>query len=335
MASRTRPHPSDGPRGSQPIESDSDDAVRSPLTAEELELFSREADSATRETFTPRLETPPFLKRTLMFLLIGGFGLLLFFFMLETAQAIDAILRRPAWIAWPVVALIFSAIGFVLFRLGVVLLRLRRLPKIRRGIGDPRKGNATEREALRRELLKQLNVVAKQEAETNSPLAVQAQQLIASADNTPSSAWLEQYSRTIQKALAEAAGRDVRKIALAAGVSAAFSPWRLLDTLIAFNASTEAANCVLRRFGIRPDSFVIVAFAFDTFLTTFFAAAVDEISEDLAKDLQERLGGEFTGNAIGYLGPKLAQGIGIAYFVRRLGRRMIRRLEPVRPIERY
>ena len=54
------------------------------------------------------------------------------------------------------------------------------------------------------------------------------------------------------------------------------------------------------------------------------------MTEDLAQDLSERLSGEFGGKALGLLGPKIAQGLGIAYFARRLGRRMIRRLEAVK-----
>jgi len=311
------------------------DSGSPPLSDEERAVFINDVRGGAKEAPRSKLETPPFLKRTLVFLLVVGFGLLGFLILLETVQAIDAILRCPSWIAWPLVALILGLLGYVLVRLGVLLVRLRRLPVINRGgHSDPRDRNASEPRALRLQLLKHLDAIAKQESAAGSLLAHDAHDLIASADDMPINAWLEQYHRKIQEPLVEAAGKDIRNIALAAGVSAVFSPWRLLDTLIAFNASVEAAQCALRRFGIRPDITVTVAFAFDTFLTTFFAAAVDEITEDLAKDLQERLGGEFVGTAVGYLGPKLAQGIGIAYFVRRLGRRMIRRLEPVRLSDR-
>ena len=257
--------------------------------------------------------------------------MLLFFFILQIIQTIDAIFGWPPIFAWPLITLIFILISYAAVRLVVLLFHLRTLKKIHRGgHEDPRQRNESERKVLRAELVKHLNIIAKQESETNPSLARDAQRLIEDSGNIPSTAWLERYHRKIQEPLVNAASKDVRKIALAAGVSAALSPWRLLDTLIAFNASVEAAQCALCRFGIRPDSTATTAFAVDTFLTTFFAAAVDEISEDLAKDLQERLGGEFAGNAVGYLGPKLAQGIGIAYFVRRLGRRMIRRLEAVK-----
>lgn len=302
---------------------------RPPLSEEEQEPFDRESKNPVNEA-GPKLETPQFMKRLFASLLGVGFGLLALFFMLQTAQAINAILSWSPWVAWPLVILIFFLIGYVIFRLGVMFYRLRKLLRINRGAaGDPRDRNTSERKALRVELGKHLDVIAKQESEANPTLAQDARKLKDDVEK-PSNAWLEQYVRNVQKPLAEAAEQDVRKIALTAGVSAAFSPWRLLDTLIAFNASVEAAQYTLQRFGIHPDGTTTMAFAFDTFLATFFAATVDEISEDLAVDLQEHLGGEFAGNAVGYLGPKLAQGIGIAYFVRRLGRRMIRRLETVK-----
>ena len=306
-------------------------SARPPLSDEEREIFEESGYDNKEEATNKGLDTPPVLKRTLVLLLVVGFGLLGFLILLQSIQAIGTILLWPSWLAWPLLALIFTLISYAILRLCLVFFRLRRLPHIYRDNPvEPGNRSPSECRALRDQLCKHLEIIASQNLGARSSLAEDAHVLIESADEIPFTAWLAEYVNKIQEPLAKAAKQDVRKIAIAAGVSAAFSPWRLLDTLIAFNASVEAAQCTLRRFGIRPDTTATVTFALDTFLATFFAAAVDEITEDLAIDLQERIGGEVAGNAVGYLGPKLAQGIGIAYFVRRLGRRMIRRLETVK-----
>lgn len=335
MTSRKRPHPgrpeADGVHPTEQMLVSNSASSRSPLSEEEQEVFKKPQADVEEATHSPGIDTPPFIKRTLAFLLVVGFGLLGFVILLQTIQAVGTLLLWTPWLAWPLLALISILIGYVIVRLCVVLVRLRKLPRIYcERPADPRNRTTAECLALRDQLVKHLNIIADQKLAASSTLANEAHVLIETANEMPFTAWLQDYIQKIQTPLADAAKRDVRQIALAAGVSAAFSPWRLLDTLIAFNASIEAAQCTLRRFGLRPDNTTTMAFAFDTFLATFFAAAVDEITEDLAKDLQERIGGEFAGNAVGYLGPILTQGIGIAYFVRRLGRRMIHRLETVK-----
>ncbi len=270
-----------------------------------------------------------FLKRTFGILLAVGFSLLGIYLFSHLIQAIYAILVWPPWVSLPLLSLLGLLLLYIVLRLLKLWFAIRKLPKLQRlDRCSIERMNARQRDALRASLVPQLKHILKLRSGRSEGLVNQVEQLLASVAYTPSDAWLETYRGEVLSELGQNAGEVVWRIATVAGVSAALSPWKLLDAFIAFNAAVEVAGKVLRIYGFQPDAAMAVAFAFDTFVSTFFAAAFEEIAEDIAQDAAERISSELGAKATQVLAPKMAQGLAITFFVRRLGRRMIRRMTP-------
>ena len=273
--------------------------------------------------------TPPVLRRAVGGLLAFGFGLLIFFLSLELIQTINLLLEWPAYTGWPVLALLLSLMGYGIFRLAKVLISIREMPIVSRlEPGELETLPGRRKEEIRKQLLGQMEYLRRQRKDPEDRLHPVLDRLSAEAASHPAGQWIRDYDRLILSPLGKEARDRVRKIALTAGASAALSPWRILDAIIAFNAATQGAHDVLRIHGIRPSQAVAVAFAFDTFLNTFLATVVEDVSTDLVDSLTAQVSAETGASAAKVLAPKIAEGLTTAVFVRRLGNRMIRRLHP-------
>lgn len=299
-----------------------------PLTEEEIE--QAKAPAAPPPAPVRKTSTPAVFRRALAGVLAIGFGLLFFYLALELIQTTNLLLSWPPWAGWPVLALLLSLVGYAVYRLGRILVSFRRLPIVERlEPGELERCPARRKDYVRDQLAAQLRYLREQRAgRDDDPLAEALGRLEAQVPSHPAGAWIRDYDREILAPLGREARDRVRKIALTAGTSAALSPWRILDAVIAFNAATQSAYEVLRIHGIRPDQTVALAFAFDTFLNTFLATVVEDVSSDLADSLTAQISAETGASAAKALAPKVAEALATAVFVRRLGNRMIRRLHP-------
>lgn len=297
-----------------------------PLTPEEEARFQPNAPAASVPLRKP--SSPPVLRRAFAGLLGAGFGVLFFYLALELVQTVNLLLSWPPVAGWPILAALFGLIGYAVYRLGRILLGIRRLPLVSRiERGELETASGPRREEMRAQWLAQLRYLRRQRADrSEDPLAETLARLESEASSHPAGEWIREYHRMVLAPLSREARERVRQIALTAGASAALSPWRILDAIIAFNAAAQAAHDVLRIHGIRPDQSVAVAFAFDTFLNTFLATVVEDVSSDLIDSLTAQISAETGATATKVLAPKIAEALTTAVFVRRLGNRMIRRL---------
>ncbi|MGE9291954.1 MAG: DUF697 domain-containing protein, partial [Puniceicoccales bacterium] len=272
-------------------------------------------NSAPRDSGRPplplkRAATPPVLRRAVGGILAFGFGLLVFFLSLELVQTINLLLEWPIYTGWPVLALLLGAMGYGIFRLARVLISIREMPIVSRlEPGELETLPGKRKEEIRHQLLGQLEYLRKQRKDPEDPLHPVLDRLVAESTSHPAGEWVRDYDRHVLTRLGREARDRVRKIALTAGASAALSPWRILDAIIAFNAATQAAYDVLRIHGIRPSQAVAVAFAFDTFLNTFLATMVEDVSSDLVDSLTAQISAETGASAAKVLAPKIAEGL--------------------------
>ncbi|MEM0967073.1 MAG: DUF697 domain-containing protein [Verrucomicrobiota bacterium] len=268
-------------------------------------------------------------RRALGGLLVVGFGVLFFFLALEFVQTINLLLTWPAWVGWPVLGVLFALVIYAVYRLLRILWSIRRMPIIDRlEPGELNQLSGGRKEAIRDQLLKQLDYLRNQGLPEGVDIEHLLDRLESEARSHPAGEWLNDYNRLVLGPLGIEARRKVRQIALTAGASAALSPWRILDAIVAFNGAIQSAHEVLKIHGIRPDQSVAVAFAFDTFLSTFLAVVVEDVSSDLVDSLTAQVSAETGAAATKALAPKIAEGLTTAVFVRRLGNRMVRRLHP-------
>lgn len=302
-------------------------ATPPPLTSEEEEFHRSKRD---RQPDVPlrKPSTSAVLRRSFAGFLAAGFGILFFYLALELIQTVNLLLTWPPLTGWPVLGLLFGLIAYGIYRLLRIVVGLRRLPILGRvEKTDFEKLPGKQREKVRAELLAQLHHLRKQRADReDDPIRDALDRLEGQATSHPAGEWIRDYHREILAPLSREARERVRKIAITAGASAALSPWRLLDAVVAFNAAAQAAHDVLRIHGIRPNQAVAMAFAFDTFLNTFLATVVEDVSSDLVDSLTAQISAETGATATKVLAPKIAEALTTAVFVRRLGNRMIKRL---------
>lgn len=284
-----------------------------------------------------------FLRRTLFGLLGIGSLLLLLVLLLELVETVQVLMQWPLAVRLPILGLFVVIFGYLGWRTSRLLLRWRRLPKVRNsGPVCIEEMDATKREALCLELRKRLEYTlqylrsgrgktsggvesTEEEVSRDRGLEGKVTELLEAGMEAGSRGWLERY-RELEGELAAFARREITRVARTAGLSAALSPWRLLDAAIGFNASFEAADRVLRCFGIRPDREMVMGFAFDAFVTTFFSTAAEQVLEDLSADLAADLHSSLAKVLGEKVAPKVAEGLAVALFVRRVGRRMVRRM---------
>lgn len=298
-----------------------------PLSPEE-EKIHRPDNQSPIEVPLRKPAKPAVLRRSVAGLLAAGFGILFFYLALELIQTVNLLLTWPPLTGWPILALLFAAIGYGIYRLLRIAIGIRRLPLIDRvEKGDFEASSGKQREAIRSQLTIQLKHLRQQrEGRDDDPLKEAMNRLESQAISHPAGEWIRDYHRSILEPLSREARERVRKIAVTAGASAALSPWRVLDAIIAFNAAAQAAHDVLRIHGIRPNQSLAMAFAFDTFLNTFLATVVEDVSSDLIDSLTAQISAETGATATKILAPKIAEALTTAVFVRRLGNRMIKRL---------
>jgi len=298
-----------------------------PLRPEE-ERLHRESSKESVAVPLKKPSSPAVFRRAFAGLLAAAFGILFFYLALELIQTVNLLLTWPPITGWPVLAGIFSLIGYGIYRLLRIVIGIRRLPLVTRiEKAEFEMLSGKQKEEIRTELLAQLRHLKKERGDrAEDPIRETLERLEREAVSHPAGEWVKDYHRRILDPLSREARDRVRKIAVTAGASAALSPWRILDAIVAFNAAGQAAHDVLRIHGIRPSQSVAMAFAFDTFLNTFLATVVEDVSSDLIDSLTAQISAETGAAATKVLAPKIAEALTTAVFVRRLGNRMIRRL---------
>lgn len=271
----------------------------------------------------------PFLKRMVFSLFLAACGLLGFYLTLELIQAVDAILSWPLWAGIPALVLIAAALSYTVYRAIKFSLCLRRLRRVKimsfRDVGTL---PAECRDRIRDELLPHLRQIRDTPSDREPGLMNEINSLLENLNAVGSESWLERYRNDIQPALRRDALSTVKQIAIASGTAAALSPWKLLDAFIAINASLEAGAHVLRVFGIRPDPETVAGFAFDSLLATFFAVTVEEIAENAVETITEGISSSIGQKLTEVVAPKVAQGVAVGFFIRRIGSRMVKKLAP-------
>jgi hypothetical protein len=267
-------------------------------------------------------------KKLLFSLIILGFALLAWVVLVDLIFLVSLIVAWPTWAQFTAMVVLLSACAFVFYRVGCAIYRISQSPlmvfnRVRRSS----ELNAAKRDAIRISLLEQLSEIEKYPEGRDAKLLETIGRLKAGSEESGSLGWLRDYRNSVHEKLTITAESRVNQIALLAGSSAALSPWRALDVCIALNACMECASEILKEFGVRPNSAVILKFTFDSLLASFFALNAQQVSEDFAQQASERIASEIGKTVAEKVASKVGEGITVAFFVRRVGRRMIRQMD--------
>lgn len=149
--------------------------------------------------------------------------------------------------------------------------------------------------------------------------------------------WLDEYRENFQTVLDDVAKGRVWSYALKAGMATSTSPYALLDQMIVLYTCTAMIHDLMRIYNIRPalgQTGVILAQAITH---AYLVGVFDDAAHTAANTMGEALKGvahtgpEMLGlRAAGVVSTKLAEGTINGMLVRRLGRQIVRMLQPMR-----
>jgi uncharacterized membrane protein YcjF (UPF0283 family) len=275
----------------------------------------------------------PFLRKIVASAFLIAFGLVAFYILLELIQVIDVIFGWPSMARIPILILISSFVSYTGYKACSLLLSFRRLKRLKlSSLKDIESRDTNHRDKLRDSLIPQLHHIRDSPEDRSPELLQSVGSLIEDPLAIGSSAWLKKYRDNIQPKLREAAYTATKSIAFTAGSATAICPWRLFDAFISMNASLELAAKVLRIFGIRPNAETVACFAFDALLATVFALSEEMIEgtvDTFTEGIHQSVGEVIGQTLVSQVGPKVAQGVAVGFFIRRIGNRMVKRIAPL------
>lgn len=296
-----------------------------PLNDQEIDFQTKVAKPLARAK-EPGMNTA--LKKLLFMILGGGCLMIGSIVILDFILLLFMVMAWPVWAQWAVGMGFLILVGFLAVRIRKSINRVRRSPVMAfdrsRKAGDL---SGDDREHLQKLLELQLSEILKTSEGRPLDLISSSSALLEKSGSMGSGSWLREYKQEIHAPLVKLSTSKVNALSLSAGASAALSPWRALDACIALNASVECATLILKDFGVRPNSFVVLKFAFDAFLATFLALGAQDAAETFASEATEHITSELGKTVASKVMPKIAEGLTIALFVRRVGRRMLKQME--------
>lgn len=335
-----------------------------PITEEEKQMHQQEVDLVLQEKAEALLsqiqadegwEIPRPLRRAGAFILLAVAAILGLFLVTQIVQFfadIQALPQGARWVAQGGLILFGGILIFLFFSLLWGMICLQRSPRVHL--------KALVHLAERQEL--QLVVYQKQaearlaletylrdfplngkqkrrftamgmtEAEWNS-LEKSRARLLDSKHVKTSTEWLDEFDRTVQGILDACAKRRVAKYALRVGAGTAASPLAMVDQLIVLYGSSAMMKDLFQLYHLRPAAGQTVVLLVKSLTHTYLSGMVENATENAADVIAENLpeaGNALVGGGLKFAGAKAAEGVLNAILIRRLGRKAITLLQPVK-----
>ena len=337
------------------------------LTDEEIKEYKHRQDEELRREFERKLEElgaagtsfniPTGVLRVVTWIGWGVASVLGLFLVAQGAALVDDIRVLPTpfnWIAG-VSASAFATILIVLIlKLGIMLARLHRSPAI------PLRSLAALQQRERwQQLAKQHTERAKGElqdylkgyelggdarkrlrafgvSEDEYDKLVEAHAFLLGDEPLSPDEWLKAFSLRFQSILDAAAERRAKSYAMKVGVTTAATPVVVIDQLIVLYSCVALTKELMTIYGLRPAFGQTATLLARSIVATYLSGLAQELSEggvDMVVDgtAQELLGPSMLGLTAKIGAAKMAEGIFNGVLIRRLGKRTISLLQPVRP----
>ena len=341
------------------------------LTDEEIEKHKHQQEEELRREFERKIEElgaagtsfniPAGVLRVVIWIGWSVASVLGLFLVAQGAALVDDIRVLPTpfnWIAGVSASAFATILIALILKLGVMLARLHRSPTI------PLQSLAALQQRERwRQLAKQHLERAKRElqdylkgyepggdtrkrlrvfgvSEDQYAKLVEARKfLLGDAPLSPDE-WLKEFSLRFQSILDAAAERRVKSYAMKVGVTTAATPVAVIDQLIVLYSCVALTKELMTIYGLRPAFGQTATLLARSIVTTYLSGLAQELSEggvDTVFDTFTQFQGEL---ATGPLVQGITAKIGIAKvaegtfnytLIRRLGKRTISLLQPVRP----
>lgn len=340
------------------------------LSPQESEAWLREREAALRARLeqdlaafggtTGRLVVPPALRAfsTHALLLIAALlGLLVVGQVTSALSNLAALPPAAQWVAGGALLLCATVVLYVAVRVVGLYLSLRRNRQVqlaalailaeRRRFQLLAETHVAEARSMLKKYLEEYPLDGKQaealqaaglsagELET---LRVQRQRLSDPGLATADSQWLADFVAHFQAVLDRAAVRRVNTYAVKSGLATAASPNALLDQLVILYACASMIGDLLRLYHVRPAFGATAVILAQAVVHAYLAGELGELTEDAADATGDQLA-ELTGssgleilgtNLLSMVGAKVTEGGLNALLIRRLGRRVVLLLQPVR-----
>ena len=337
------------------------------LTDTEIKEYEHRQDEELRREFERKLEElgaagtsfniPAGVLRVVTWIGWGVVSVLGLFLVAQGAALVDDIRVLPTpfnWIAG-VSASVFAIILTVLIlKLGIMLARLHRSPAI-----PLRSLAALQQREQWRQLAKQHIERAKGElqdylkgyelggdtrkrlrvfgvSEDQYDKLVEAHESLLGDEPLSPDEWLKAFSLRFQSILDAAAERRAKSYAMKVGVATAATPVAVIDQLIVLYSCVALTKELMTIYGLRPAFGQTATLLARSIVATYLSGLAQELSEggvDMVVDgtAQELLGPSMLGLTAKIGAAKMAEGIFNGVLIRRLGKRTISLLQPVRP----
>ena len=335
-----------------------------PITEEEKQMHQQEVDRSIQEKAEAMLaqiqadegwEIPRALRRVGTFILLAVAAVLGLFFVTQVVQFFADIQALPPgarWVAQGGLILFGGILIFLFFSLLLGMIRLQRSPRIhlkalvvlaeRQELQAVVRQKQNEARIALETYLRDFALNGKQnrrfiamgmtEAEWDSLEKAKAR-LLDSEHVKTSAEWLEEFERTVQILLDGCAKRRVAKYALRVGAGTAASPMAMVDQLIVLYGSSAMMKDLFQLYHLRPAAGQTVVLLAKSLTHTYLSGMVENATENAADVLAENLpeaGNALVGGGLRFAGAKAAEGVLNALLIRRLGRKAISLLQPVK-----
>ena len=257
------------------------------------------------------------------------------------------------WIAGVSATFFAAMLGWLILRLGIALLRLRRSPVIRlrvlQALEQRKRWQHLVNERLdkgKRELEKylkeyeidgdtqrQLGVLGMSEDDFKKLKEVRRSLL---GSDVPISAgdWLVKYRDRFQPILDDAAKRRVKSYAKQVALRTAAIPMAAIDQAIVLYSSTALVKDLMVIYGLRPEFGQATVILASSIRNTYLAGLLQEVSEEQAASILKEIAPEMAAKFVGVIAGGVAAGGANGVLIWRLGQQTIQQLQPVHPTER-
>ena len=336
------------------------------LSAEEIDERKRQRDEDLQRKFEERLRQldtagdsfrlPASILRVATWIGLTVASVLGLLLVGQGAALIGDIKTLPPpfdWIAGVSATFFAAMLGWLILRLGIALLRLRRSPVIRlrvlQALEQRKRWQHLVNERLdkgKRELEKylkeyeidgdtqrQLGVLGMSEDDFKKLKEVRRSLL---GSDVPISAgdWLVKYRDRFQPILDDAAKRRVKFYAKQVALRTAAIPMAAIDQAIVLYSSTALVKDLMVIYGLRPEFGQATVILASSIRNTYLAGLLQEVSEEQAASILEEIAPEMATKFVGVIAGGVAAGGANGVLIWRLGQQTIQQLQPVHPTER-
>lgn len=277
------------------------------------------------------------------------FGILGFFVATRLLELYATIASLSPWEAWCAILLLGLFVGAILVAGGYFVLAYQRLRRNRQVQLDELTALSQRTSSRRQETMESLAAYLEAYGLEDSARAVPIndttrQELLEAKRQLLGEwrlrlkrmpdLWVARYVEAFQNKLDEEASERVAQAATLVAFKTAVSPNPLADTAIVLFWSFKLLGDLCRIYNLRLGAFGTAALLSRVFFVAYVAGRLDEWEEHAEENLEGVLdhlpAPDLAKNIVGRIGAKTGAGLANYFLVRRLGKRAIEMLKPVR-----